>query len=68
MDKIAAIYVADLIEAILRAEPGTAMGNAREEFFRTHGAYAGENLFMAERDIRKEFNIPDSTGKVDIQE
>lgn len=68
MDKQAAIYVADLIEAILRAEPQTAMGNARDEFLLSHGTFGLKQLFEGEKALRKTWAIPDSKGNIEVTE
>jgi hypothetical protein len=66
MDKTQAIYVADLIEAMLRAMPGTPMANARDEFMLSHGTYGLVQLGEAEQALRTQWQIPDSTGKVNV--
>lgn len=68
MDRTAAVYVSELIEALLRAEPGTPMGNARDSFMLSHGNYGLKMLFEGEKQLRKEWSIPDSKGQVDITE
>lgn len=68
MDRVDAVYVTELLEAILRAEPGTPMAGAREEFARTHGTHGLKMLFSGERALRRQWQIPDSTGKVEVEE
>lgn len=67
VDKQQAIYVADLIEQLLRHDDGPFM-LARNAFTLTHGNHGLDVLFRAEKAIRAEWQIPDSTGKVDIAE
>lgn len=68
MDRQSAIYVAALIEAILREDPGTVMGAARDEFMLWHGTFGLKQLFIGERALRQQWQIPDSTGKIDVEE
>lgn len=68
MERQSAVYVADLLEAILRADPGTVMGAARDEFMLSHGTFGLKQLFIGERALRQQWQIPDSTGKIDVEE
>lgn len=68
MDKQQAVYVADLIEALLRAEPGTTMANARDEFMLSHGTFGLKQLAEGERALRRQWQFPDTSGKVEIDD
>lgn len=68
MEMQEAIYIVDLIEMVLRAEPGTAFGQARDQFMLTHGNFGLEQLSAAEKRLREFYEIPESTGNVYISE
>lgn len=68
MERMQAIYTADLIEQFLRAEPQTPFGNARDEFLLTHGTFGLRQLFEAEKALRAQWQIPDSKGNVVLEE
>lgn len=60
MEKQEAIYVVDLIKLVLRAEPGTAYEQVRNQFVKTHGIFGLEQLSAAGKHLQGFYEIPDS--------
>lgn len=67
MDKMPAVYVADLIERLLREDSGV-FAEARKEFALSHGTFGLRQLLAGERALRTTYQIPDSKGVIEVEE
>lgn len=59
MDKTQAIYIVELLELLLKSEPGAyhVWAQARDEFMLSHGNFGLKQLAEAEAALRVEFKI-----------